>query len=186
MDLIKYVRMPEPLTVFGIMYIIYAVFHIISYLKDGYWDGIFPEIKYFIKMRFKYIFIFILVVIFIVVFIDKPISNLCRTLYNVNVYTVTDFVSHMGEGWFLGASLFTLAVILNFLKRDNDAIAFQIAFMTSILAGLINAVLKFVFNRERPVIGNDQWHFFHFFLTSGKNPDNLMYAYNSMPSGHNI
>ena len=58
--------------------------------------------------------------------------------------------------------------------------------MTSILAGLVNGVLKFIFNRERPVIGMDEWHFFHFFITGANNLSGLMYAYNSMPSGHTI
>lgn len=186
MKLINFIKMPQPLIVFGAMYIVYASFHIISYLKDGYWCGILSGIKNILVKRIKYIIAFLTLIVFVIIFIDKPVSDLCRHFYNVDVYTATDFINHMGEGWFLGCTLFTVAMILEFLKLKNDAVAFKIAFMVSILAGLLNSILKFVFNRERPVIGDNQWHFFHFFVTGAKNPSDLMYAYNSMPSGHTI
>jgi membrane-associated phospholipid phosphatase len=178
--------MPQPLVVFGAMYIVYASFHIISYLKDGYWSGILSNVKNILVKQVKYVIAFLMLVILVITFIDKPISDLCRHLYNINVYTATDFINHMGEGWFLGGTLFTIAIILEFLKRKNDAVVFKIAFMVSTLAGLLNSILKFVFNRERPVIGDNHWHFFHFFVTGAKHPSDLMYAYNSMPSGHTI
>jgi membrane-associated phospholipid phosphatase len=56
--------------------------------------------------------------------------------------------------------------------------------MASVYAGLFNAVIKFVFNRERPGIGMDPFNFFHFFATGARHFTDLFYAYNSMPSGH--
>ncbi len=186
MHLMDYVKMPQPLVVLGVMYVIFAFFNIINYLKDGYWHGILSgTIKAIVTNKLKFI-LFLCITILTITFIDWPISNLCKTFYNVDVYTATDFINSMGEGWFVSGILFTIAIILSSRNRIQDAIAFRIAFMTSIFAGLTNGVLKFIFNRERPVIGMDEWHFFHFFLTGAKKLNSLMYAYNSMPSGHTI
>ena len=58
--------------------------------------------------------------------------------------------------------------------------------MASIFAGLFNAILKVLINRERPGIGMNPDHFFHFFATGCKHIGDLIYASNSMPSGHTI
>ncbi|MBY0380289.1 MAG: phosphatase PAP2 family protein [Burkholderiales bacterium] len=186
MNFVDDFRMPPPLTVLGVMYGIFALANIILFLKDGYWSGVLTGIFSILKCNIKYILFSIFLILLIIMFIDKPLSNLCRTFYNIKVYTATDFINSMGEGWFICGALFTIALVLSSLNYINHAIAFRVAFMTSILAGLVNSVFKFIFNRERPVIGNDEWHFFHFFVTGAKNPADLMYAYNSMPSGHTI
>lgn len=178
--------MPPPLVVLGVMYGVFAGFHIVVYLKDGYWRGILTAIARTIFTNKLKLLLFLCVTALVIEFIDWRVSNLCKTLYNVDVYTATDFVNSMGEGWFVSGILFTIAIILDFINRKKDAICFRIAFMTSIFAGLVNGVLKFIFNRERPVIGMDEWHFFHFFITGANNLSGLMYAYNSMPSGHTI
>ena len=186
MNLVDDFRMPPPLTVLGVMYGVFALVNTIMFLKQGYWSGILTGIFLLLKRKLKYIFLCVALTLLIIMFIDKPLSNFCRAFYNVKVYTVTDFINSMGEGWFIGGALFTIAFMLSRLKYTNHAIAFKIAYMTSIIAGLVNSVFKFIFNRERPVIGNEEWHFFHFFITGAKSPSDLMYAYNSMPSGHTI
>jgi membrane-associated phospholipid phosphatase len=75
-----------------------------------------------------------------------------------------------------------IGLIFN-LKKFTSLL--QTCFISSLYAGLFNAILKFIFNRERPVIGFNPWHFFHFFVMHD-NYNKLFYAYNSMSSGHTI
>jgi len=178
--------MPPSLMVLGTMYVIYALFHIIACLKAGYWHGILKGISRYLLSNIKIVIMCIIAVLLSIGFIDQSVSLLCKNFYNINVYTITDFINSMGEGWFVFGVLFTLSLVEGFREHFKNAIAFRIAFMTSMFAGLVNGVLKFVFNRERPVISMHEWHFFKFFIAKTKNFSDLLYAYNSMPSGHTI
>jgi membrane-associated phospholipid phosphatase len=158
--------------VLGTMYVIYALFHIIACLKAGYWHGILNGISRYLLSNIKIVIMCIIAVLLSIGFIDQSVSLLCK--------------NSMGEGWFVFGVLFTLSLVEGFREHFKNAIAFRIAFMTSMFAGLVNGVLKFVFNRERPVISMHEWHFFKFFIAKTKNFSDLLYAYNSMPSGHTI
>ena len=122
-----YVKMPPPLVVLGVMYGVFAGFHIVVYLKDGYWRGILTAIARTIFTNKLKLLLFLCVTALVIEFIDWRVSNLCKTLYNVDVYTATDFVNSMGEGWFVSGILFTIAIILDFINRKKDAICFRIA-----------------------------------------------------------
>lgn len=187
MQLINYIKMPSPLTVLGLMYFVFALFNILSFLRSGYWRGILNGIGKLILTNFGHVIVIVLLTLLIVSFVDKPLSDLCKTrFYNTDLYKITDFISSLGEGWFVAGCLFTASMIMVCMNNYNNALVCRIALMTSIFAGLANAVLKFIFNRERPAIGDDEWHFFYFFAMGGKKPSDLLYAYNSMPSGHTI
>jgi hypothetical protein len=182
MQIIQYLKMPPALEVLGVCLALIALPYLVSYIRDGFWLGMAINIKNVICSRVYVFIMFILADLFIISFVDKPVSQLCKTYYNVNFYTAVDFICSMGEGWFVGGVLFSLILIFEFYKQPLRATVCKIALMASIYAGLFNGVIKFIFNRQRPSIGLQPWNFFHFFLSGAKHYSDLLYAYNSMSS----
>lgn len=185
-DITYYAKMPSPFIVLGFMFVIVAAFYIIFLIKNGYWTGMLKQLSTEISCHKKTVIGAIASICILVIIVDKPVALLCHTYYNVIFYTWIDFLGNMAEGWFSGGVLLMLSWICLITQKEKLHQVFNISFMSMTFAGLVNGVLKFIFNRERPVIGMDNWHFFHFFTTGAKDVDNLFYAYNSMPSGHMI
>lgn len=182
----NYAHMPGPLIVFGVLYIVYAAFVLLKTIFDGYFSGIFSGLFDQLKRCCLVLLAFILFVLLIIFFVDVQVARLCRLLYNMDVYTILDFVNSMGEGWFIIGILFTLSIIYEFLGKSNNAVILKISYVAVAYAGISNAVLKFVFNRQRPSISMDPYKFFYFFISGDRKLIDLTYAYNSMPSGHTI
>lgn len=182
----KYAHMPAPFTVFGVLFAFYAAFVFVKTIRDGYFNGVFVGVVKQFHRRYKILLTFVLFIIFIIRFIDLPIAKLCNSLYNINVYTILDFINSMGEGWFVIGVLFTAGIIYEFFGKSNYAVVSKISYVSAAYAGILNAVLKFIFNRQRPSIGLEPTNFFYFFISGDKKLIDLTYAYNSMPSGHTI
>ena len=180
-------HMPPFLTVMGVLYIIVAAPIIIAMLRNGYWYGVFSEIINIVKDKWKLIVSGIIIVIGLVAWVDLPFTLMVKYLDTItHSYTFWDFICSCAEGGTLAGIIFTLAMVGKYYGWNKFAEVSRISFMSSIYGGLANSVLKFIFNRQRPAIGLDQWNFFAFFKGGGQHVDNLMYAYNSMPSGHSI
>jgi membrane-associated phospholipid phosphatase len=184
--MIEYVKMPQPLLVIGLFYGVVAAFYLVRFIRDGYWHGMAGQLKINFTSHPKRILISLIILAITILFIDMPIAKFAQDYYNHDFYKCVDFINAMGEGWFIGGVIFTFFLLFQFLSHERMAIVAKISFMASIYAGLFNAVIKFVFNRERPGIGMNPWHFFHFWVTGAKHVDDLFYAYNSMPSGHTV
>ncbi|MCC2645044.1 MAG: hypothetical protein K0R49_982 [Burkholderiales bacterium] len=186
LQIAKYTHMPKPFVVFGALFTIYAAFILFKTIREGYFNGIFSQIINLFHEYYKAFLIFVLCMVFIVYFIDLPITRQCISWYNIDVYTILDFINSMGEGWFVISVLFTLSLIYDFLGKSNSVVVLKISYVAAAYAGIFNAVLKFIFNRQRPSIGLEPTNFFYFFISGDKRLIDLMYAYNSMPSGHTI
>ncbi|HLX54766.1 MAG TPA: phosphatase PAP2 family protein [Aquella sp.] len=182
----NYAHMPAPFTVFGILFAIYAAFVLIRTIREGYFNGIFIGIIDQLHHRYKIFLTFIIFLFIIIYFVDLLVAKLCQSWYNIDVYTILDFINSMGEGWFIIGVLFTLSIINEFLSKSNNAVILKISYVAAAYAGIFNAVLKFIFNRQRPSIGLEPYNFFYFFISGDKKLIDLTYAYNSMPSGHTI
>lgn len=179
--------MPPFLTVMGFFYILVAVPFLISFVKDGYWNGVIIEIADILKHNLIAVILCILIVIGLISKIDLPFTLLLKNLDRItHDYTFWDFISSCAEGGFVGGILFSLFMLGNYLRLTKFSEVTKISLMSSIYGGLANGILKFIFNRERPVVGFDPWHFFAFFGSGAKQWENLWYAYNSMPSGHAV
>ena len=178
--------MPAPLLVLGAFFIVLGVQYIIACLKNGYWTGVSSLIVRTIvakRVHILFAFIFLLLLIY---FIDLRVSLFCKTHFEQNVYSILDFISSMAEGWFLGGVLVLLIMWHRLSGNKRLTALFSISLMALLYAGLVNTILKCVFNRERPGIILDPWRFFHFFAGGMHNYGELIYASNSMPSGHTI
>lgn len=180
-------RMPPFLNVMGALYIVVAVPFLISLLREGYWRGALSQIGLNFK-RFWLAGVCALPIILLIInYLDLPATLAVKVMdLHTHSYVFWDFICSCAEGGFVGGVLFTLFMTANYFKLNKLAICAKISLMSSIYAGLANAVLKFIFNRQRPAIGLEQWHFFAFFESSVKNLNELTYAFNSMPSGHVI
>lgn len=185
-QIIKYAWMPEPITMLGILFIIYAMFTLLALGKDGYFNNIFSGVIWQLRQKYKLLLLMGLGVLFTIYFIDRPIALLCKLWYNSELYTILDFVGAMGEGWFIIGGLFTLSIIYESLGKFNHATILKFSYVAAASAGLYNAVLKLIFNRQRPSIALAPEHFFYFFTSSNRNLIDLTYVNNSMPSGHTI
>ncbi len=183
---IKYIKMPAPLMVLGVMYFLYAVLHFIECIKIGYWNGVISSLILIIKKHYIRFLLMLGVLILVIMYVDLPVAILIKKLYNLEFYTIVDFFCSMGEGWFVGGVIFTLFLISNFLGNYNNATVYKISFMITIYAGILNALAKFFISRERPNINMNPHHFFQFFINESHNINNIFYSYNSMPSGHTI
>jgi len=184
--LVTYLKMPSPLIILSGFYAILAAIYIVSYWHDGYWRGMFKGLKRLALTHFKLLSWIVFSILLLILLVDKPITQLCQAYYNQNFYTLVNFICSMAEGWFIGGAIFTFVLILDFFGKTQQAILLKISLMSLIFAGLINGIIKFIFNRQRPSIGLEPLNFFHFFISGAKSYSNLTYAYNSMPSGHTI
>lgn len=181
-----HLKFPPPLSFFGALLVLVAIFYIIDLFKDGYFSQI---VSIFIQQLLTYKWLLGFMLIFILVeirFIDLAISSFCKINFNQNLYSLLDFCNSMGEGWFLGGVVFAGILISDYIKKDKLSIVFRISLASLICSGILNTVLKCLFNRERPSIVMNPWHFFHFFQTGAHDFGQLVYASNSMPSGHTI
>lgn len=182
--MMQYFVMPNAMLFLGSLYSVYALLRILSYL--GYYRGVFKQIQAILYANVTKVLIALVVLALLITLVDLPIAKLCGKYNNKDFYQFIDFIGSIALGWFTAGVLFTLVLIFEFFKKDNSAIIIKMALMASIYAGLFNGVIKFLFNRERPAIGLHPYNFFHFFLTRPLDFNNLIYAYNSMPSGHTI
>ncbi|MBP9742244.1 MAG: phosphatase PAP2 family protein [Burkholderiales bacterium] len=180
--MIEHLKMPSPLAIFGAFYVLVAMVYFYKLIKCGYWSSVIGNIYLLLRQNLKFIIGGILVFVVLLLVADLALTQLCRHFYNHDIYVVFDFINAMGEGWFIGGVVFTSLMIFQILGKFNLAIISKISFMAAVYAGVINTVLKVFISRERPGIGMNQWNFFHFFTTWHWN--DLLYASNSMPSGH--
>lgn len=180
-------HMPPFLNVMGFFYILVAAPFIINLLRDGYWRGVFSQLVSNCKRHSLLILTVLVIVVGFIVWADLPLTIWVKEIdKSIHCYTFWDFICSCGEGGFIAGSIFTVMMLASYFKKDYLAEVCRISFMSSVYGGLANAVLKFLFNRQRPSIGLDQWHFFAFFRSDGGHVNDLLYAYNSMPSGHTI
>lgn len=184
--MMQYVKMPQPLLVIGLFYALVAAFYLFSFIKDGYWRGMWSNVWSTLLYYPKRNAAALVIVLLLVLFVDLPVAKLAKYYFNEDFYRCIDFVNAMGEGWFIGGVVFSLFMIYQFLGKYQLVAVAKMSFMASIFAGLFNAILKVLINRERPGIGMNPDHFFHFFATGCKHIGDLIYASNSMPSGHTI
>ena len=181
-----HLKFPVPLSFLGGLLVLVAIFYIIDLFKDAYFLKI---ASIFIQHLQTYKWFLLILLIFVlseIGFMDLPVSSFCKSSFNQNLYSLLDFCNSMGEGWFLGGIVFAGILICDYVKKDKLAIVFRISLASLICSGILNTVLKCVFNRERPGIAMNPWHFFHFFQAGAHDFGQLIYASNSMPSGHTI
>lgn len=179
-------KFPGQMPFLGGLFMLVAVFYIIDIGRQGYLSGIFTLFVQRLK-TYKFLFIGILILaLFEIFFIDLPVSQFCKNGFNQNLYSLLDFCNQMGEGWFLGGVLIAGIIITEFFKKAYISKVFKTSFAALVFAGLLNGILKLIFNRQRPGIAMNPWHFFHFFQTGASDFSQLVYASNSMPSGHTI
>ena len=182
----QYTHMPKPILVLGAFFSIYAILEMIFCIKHGYWRGIIRALADTIRLNKTSVISALILIILCVFTLDLPITNLCKNLYNVDVYTIVDFICSMGESWFIIGVLLTLSLAFRAFDKANAAVLLKISYMSAAYAGLFNLVIKIILNRQRPSVGLDNLRFFSFFISDNKKLDDLTYAYNSMPSGHTI
>ena len=186
MSLFTY-HMPPFLIVMGVFYLLAAFPILVGFIKDGYWSGVFGEFFSMLRNNLHWCAGAIAITFVLIAFVDIPATLAVKHLEIVTQsYTFWDFISSCAEGGFVGGFLFTLFMLSKQFKWLKLAEVVKISLMSSILGGLSNGILKFLFNRQRPSIGLEQWHFFAFFKDGAEQFNNLLYAYNSMPSGHTI
>lgn len=179
-------KFPSPMAFFGGLLILIAVFYLIDLFRAGYLSQIASIFVQELR-RYKWFLGLALILIFgEISFIDLPLSTFCKTHFNPNTYALLDFCNSMGEGWFLGGTVFAGILIGDYLKKDHFAQVLRSSLAALICSGILNTLLKCLFNRERPGIAMNPWHFFHFFQTGARDFSQLVYASNSMPSGHTI
>jgi len=184
--LASYAHFPPALTVLGAFFAVYGVMVIINDIRQGYFSGITTGVVYQIR-QYKTRWLFGLIsIIFCVLYVDVPVTKLCQQLHVTDIYTLFDFWCTIGESWVVVGVLLSLSLIYQLFGRANNAVICKVAYMSAIYAGLCNSVIKFIFNRQRPSIGLDPYHFFYFFRSHDTHWVDLSYAYDSMPSGHTI
>ncbi len=145
--MMQYVKMPPPLLVIGVFYAIVAAFYLFSFIKDGYWRGMWGNVWSTLLYYPKRNVTVLAVILLLVLFVDLPVAKLAKYYFNEDFYRCVDFVNAMGEGWFIGGIVFSLFMIYQFLGKHQLATVAKMSFMASIFAGLFNAILKVLINR---------------------------------------
>ena len=173
----QYTHMPKPLLVLGVFFSIYAILEMIFCIKHGYWYGIVRSLARTINDHKKIVISALMLIMLCVFTIDLQITNLCKNLYNVDVYTMVDFICSMGESWFVIGVLLALGLVFRVFNQTKAAVLFKISYMSAAYAGLFNLAIKIILNRQRPSMGSDNLGFFSFFLSNNKKLDDLNYKY---------
>lgn len=151
-----------------------------SYFK-GMWKGLLEEAG----KRKKEILLILFNTIIIVFFIDKFVS----TYFTYYKFGVLDFITFFGNFFGNGKFLYQLLVVtvislsLFHIKKAN--IIFKISLTSTIFAGIINLIPKFLISRERPFVSLNPTHLFNYPLAIA-NHGLFTFPYMSMPSGHTI
>lgn len=178
-------KLPPASIINNILFNICLGCFILSTFKKGYYLQI-------INNTFKQILVprfylpLILILLLIIQFFDQPYSLWCKEHYNQDVYTFLDFICSLAEGWFVFGLLFTLIIISLVFNLRKLKLILQNCFISALTAGILNAMIKLIFSRERPVIAFEKWHFFRLLTLDLSSYSKLFYAYNSMSSGHTI
>lgn len=181
--------MPNFLSLMGVCYIVVAAPILLTVLlRGGYWSKIFHRLLLTIKTYKLYLSFGILVILLIIKFVDLPLSTYIQaySAEHPKFHTYWDIVCSLGDGGVVVGMAFTVFMLARQFSNHKLAEIAKISVMSSLFGGLSNAFFKFIFNRQRPSIGLDQWHFFAFFRSQTHDVNDLMYAFNSMPSGHTI
>ncbi len=181
-----FLKMPPPLIILGVFFSIIMLLQILKSIIKGYMNGVIGQFILVIRDNKGYFVLGLIIVISMIFMLDKPISLFCQKFYNMHFYTDVDFISSCGEGWFVFGILCLFLTIFQVFNQVNGVVLTRISLISGVYAGLLNGILKFILNRQRPSIGIDPLVFFHFFIKGGGKIGDLIYAYNSMPSGHTI
>lgn len=180
-------HMPSFLSVMGLLYVVVATPFILGFLVQGYWAGVLSEIWVILRTNYLSVVLVMLLTLGLITWVDLPLTQWVKQVETfLHMYTFWDFICACAEGGFIAGVMFSGFILADYFKLTKLAAVSKISLMSSILGGLINGGLKFLFNRQRPAIGLEQWHFFAFFQSGAKHIGDLLYAYNSMPSGHTI
>ncbi len=179
--------MPPFLTVSGVFYLLVASPIVFNCLGRGYWNKVIPELYQILRANLLLLTLGMVLILTVIAWLDLPVAIGLKQLdLLVHSYTFWDFICSCAEGGFVASLLFTTFMLATHFQARHLAETCLISMMSSIFAGLINALLKLVLNRQRPALGLEPWNFFEFFKSGGTHYTDLLYAYNSMPSGHTI
>lgn len=180
-------QMPPFLSIMGALYILVGVHVLIGLLKDGYWNGIFKLITYNISTHLRLIVGVLCVVLGLIVWVDLPFTVALQQLdSSLHARNLFNCINMLGDAGVVAGILLAVMMLADQFECNKLSLISKISLMSSLYGGLANAVLKFIFNRQRPAIGLDPHHFFAFFTSGHMQINDLTYAFNSMPSGHTI
>lgn len=180
--------MPPFLSLMGIFYIVVAAPILINMLFAGYWSKMPIRLLQSIRLYKLQLFCGIFFVLILICFVDLPLSTFLKwySALHPKFHSSWDMICSIGDGGVVAGIVFTIFMLARQFEKYQLAAVAKISLMSSLFGGLSNAIFKFIFNRQRPSIGLDQWHFFAFFRSQTHDVNDLMYAFNSMPSGHTI
>jgi membrane-associated phospholipid phosphatase len=180
-------HMPPFLTVMGALFVLVALPILVSLLRERLYHGVLAATLSTLCQVPGYLFLALAALIITIFWLDLPVTLGLKALDQLtHSYTFWDFICSCAEGGFVGGVLVALILLANWLNYPRLVQVSKLSLMASIYGGLANGVLKFILNRQRPAIGLDPWHFFAFFRSGAQHLNDLLYAYNSMPSGHTI
>lgn len=172
----------------GVFYIVVAAPILINLLRSGYWSGMIKQLPKTINKFVVVIISIIILVLCIIKFVDFSLSSSLKSFstHNPQFNHYWEIICSCGDGGVIAGSVFTIFMLAKQFNLNKLSEVAKISLMSSIFGGLLNGVFKFIFNRQRPSIGLDPFHFFAFFRSNHPDVNDLMYAFNSMPSGHTI
>lgn len=180
-------HMPPFISVMGFFYVVIASPFLLGFVRHGYWQGVFSNLAFIVKQQRSWFILFLALELIVINYLDVPVSLGVKDLdQHIHAYTFWDFICSCAEGGFIAGLFFSIFMVAEYFHQSKLSVIARISLMSSIYGGLANALLKFIFNRQRPAIGLEPWHFFAFFESGAKHFTDLLYAYNSMPSGHTI
>jgi hypothetical protein len=179
--------MPPFLTVMGALYLVLIGPYLLAFVRAGYWHGMGAQLLRCI-WRWRLALLFSSGIVLLAIrTLDLRVTSAVKAWdLTTHAYTFWDFICSCGEGGVVLGVLITLVLMADYFKWQRCAAIARISLMSSLYAGVANALLKCIFNRERPASTDNPWHFFAFFHSKQPAIDSLFYAYNSMPSGHVI
>jgi membrane-associated phospholipid phosphatase len=184
--LTEMLKMPPPLVMIGIFYVVIAVNYLIKFVINGYGRDVLTNIITKISKNLPKVGILFIILLLLIFFVDLPITTFILKHTNDQVYKILDFINAMGQGWFIGGVVFSIILLSKLWRNERLHQAAIISFMALIYAGIINLFLKIIINRQRPSVLTNPYNFFHYILEKNSTLNDLFYASNSMPSGHTI
>lgn len=180
---------------------IFCVLAIFNLWQESFFMNALSEVKPVWSRYKRTVLVMVLLFFVIVTFVDFPVSS---TFANHIDYSLM----YWGAKIALSAdSLYVVPAVVMLIALSQDSmlkflqykysrmlkwniekliIVLKISLTSLLLSGIANGILKAFFNRQRPVVGLDNWHIFSFFYNPICSVKGLSYACNSLPSGHTI
>lgn len=157
-------------------------------LRSGIFIGFWKKLKEVFKEYRWLIAFYSIMVVLVMFFIDKPVVEFWQTsAFQKRYFYYPGVIGNLiGNGKYLYSFLIVVILASKVFNKEEVRKKFAIALSTSVIAGLINTLIKTIFRRQRPDIYEPKpFKYKGYMMDFNENIKAIKGDY-SLPSGHTM